>query len=249
MSELRFGEIESFGSHKFTAPSSVTRGCVRRMASEYSDLSSSLPITYDSSVFLRVCETKMNLCQMLIIPAEHTPYAGGCFIFDIMLPADYPNTVPQCNLQTTGGGSVRFNPNLYNCGKVCLSLLGTWSGDNVWNKNSSLLQLAVSLQSLVFVPEPYFNEPGYEGNMGSSHGTTESANYNRNIRIQTVTHAMIGQMNSPPKGWETVIRTHFKMQKDDILQRIAKWEAQDGNSSTWSGLKTQFETAVDKIKL
>ena len=30
----------------------------------------------------------------------------------------------QVNLQTTGGGSVRFNPNLYNCGKVCLSLLG-----------------------------------------------------------------------------------------------------------------------------
>lgn len=27
-----------------------------------------------------------------------------------------------------GGGLVRFNPNLYNCGKVCLSLLGTWSG-------------------------------------------------------------------------------------------------------------------------
>ena len=30
----------------------------------------------------------------------------------------------QVNFQTTGGGSVRFNPNLYNCGKVCLSLLG-----------------------------------------------------------------------------------------------------------------------------
>lgn len=23
---------------------------------------------------------------------------------------------------------LQFNPNLYNCGKVCLSLLGTWSG-------------------------------------------------------------------------------------------------------------------------
>lgn len=31
-------------------------------------------------------------------------------------------------LATTGGGKVRFNPNLYNNGKVCLSLLGTWSG-------------------------------------------------------------------------------------------------------------------------
>jgi hypothetical protein len=30
----------------------------------------------------------------------------------------------QCTLLTTGHGTVRFNPNLYNCGKVCLSLLG-----------------------------------------------------------------------------------------------------------------------------
>ena len=38
-----------------------------------------------------------------------------------------------------GGGSVRFNPNLYNCGKVCLSLLGTWSGakGETWDPNSS----------------------------------------------------------------------------------------------------------------
>jgi hypothetical protein len=41
----------------------------------------------------------------------------------------HPLAVPsQVSITTTGGGSVRFNPNLYNCGKVCLSLLGTWSG-------------------------------------------------------------------------------------------------------------------------
>jgi hypothetical protein len=35
---------------------------------------------------------------------------------------------------------VRFNPNLYINGKVCLSLLGTWSGPS-WNpKTSTLLQ-------------------------------------------------------------------------------------------------------------
>jgi len=249
MVELRFAEVESFGgNHQFT-PTTVTRGCLRRMASEYSDLSTSLPITYDSSVFLRVCESKMNQCQMLIIPADNTPYAGGCFIFDILLPSDYPNAVPSCNLQTTGGGSVRFNPNLYNCGKVCLSLLGTWSGDNVWTKNSSLLQLAVSLQSLVFVPEPWYNEPGYERNIGTAHGETESRRYSANIRLQTVTHAMLGQLASPPKGWEAVIRTHFKLQKDDILQRITKWAAEDGASSSLATLKSQLETAIDKITL
>ena len=34
---------------------------------------------------------------------------------------------------------MRFNPNLYNCGKVCLSLLGTWSGGRGegWDAHSS----------------------------------------------------------------------------------------------------------------
>lgn len=33
-------------------------------------------------------------------------------------PQDYPNSPPLVNLETTGGHSVRFNPNLYNDGKV-----------------------------------------------------------------------------------------------------------------------------------
>jgi len=36
---------------------------------------------------------------------------------DIYCDDGYPNGPPKVNLQTTGGGSVRFNPNLYNCGK------------------------------------------------------------------------------------------------------------------------------------
>ena len=131
---------------------------------------------------------------------EDTPYSGGLFTFDIMCPAEYPNAPPKVNLATTGGGSVRFNPNLYNCGKVrdsnrrengrdapggapgerhdsprgvlfktfsqvCLSLLGTWSGDQGerWHaKTSTLLQVLMSIQALILVPDPFFNEPGYE---------------------------------------------------------------------------------------
>ena len=47
-----------------------------------------------------------------------------------------------------GGGSVRFNPNLYNCGKVCLSLLGTWGGSRGegWDAHSSSALQARSLR-------------------------------------------------------------------------------------------------------
>ena len=55
---------------------------------------------------------------------------------------------------------MRFNPNLYNCGKVCLSLLGTWPGrpEEQWTSQSTLLQVLVSIQSMILVELPYFNE-------------------------------------------------------------------------------------------
>ena len=44
---------------------------------------------------------------------EGTPYSGGAYQFDIYFPMTYPKTPPMVNLHTTGGGTVRFNPNLY----------------------------------------------------------------------------------------------------------------------------------------
>ncbi len=51
-----------------------------------------------------------------------------------------------------------YSRNLYEEGKVCLSILGTWAGDRSesWSPSrSSLLQALVSIQGLVLVKEPY----------------------------------------------------------------------------------------------
>ena len=56
--------------------------------------------------------------QVLITGPSDTPYANGCFEFDVFFPAEYPQGPMLINLMTTGQGLVRFNPNLYNDGKV-----------------------------------------------------------------------------------------------------------------------------------
>lgn len=40
----------------------------------------------------------------------------------------------------------------------------------------------MSIQSLIFVPQPYFNEPGYEKRMGDDETMRKSDSYNRAIR-------------------------------------------------------------------
>ncbi|TCD71146.1 hypothetical protein EIP91_012094 [Steccherinum ochraceum] len=81
--------------------------------------------------------------KVMIAGPEGTPYSDGLFEFDCFIPIQYPNVSPLMHLRTTGGGRVRFNPNLYNNGKVCLSLLGTWHGapEEMWSpRKSTLLQ-------------------------------------------------------------------------------------------------------------
>lgn len=111
------------------------------------------------NVYLLTDETKPHLFRFMIIGPEKTPYQGGFFIFDGLFD-DFPNSPPKITFLTTDGGRFRFNPNLYACGKVCLSLLGTWSGPSWSPENSTLLQVLLSIQSLILVEEPYYNEPG-----------------------------------------------------------------------------------------
>lgn len=73
-----------------------------RIASEMSSLAASLPVEHSASIFLRCDEARMDILKALIIGPEGTPYENGCFEFDIMLPADYPNSPPEVLLVTTG---------------------------------------------------------------------------------------------------------------------------------------------------
>lgn len=193
-----------------------------RIAQELASLSTSLPLDLASAIFVRSDDSKITLLKALIIGPEGTPYASGCFLFDIFLPSNYPKSPPKVTLRTTGRGTVRFNPNLYSNGKVCLSLLGTWNGlqGEQWNETSTLLQVLVSIQSLIMVAEPYFNEPGYDSFMGTPDGRSASESYNHTVKLQTVRLGMIEMLKFPPADFEEVVKTHFRIKRRRILQDI-----------------------------
>ena len=49
----------------------------------------------------------------------------------------------------------------------------------------------MSIQALILVPDPFFNEPGYERTRGTPEGDRQNRAYNENIREATVRFAMI----------------------------------------------------------
>ncbi|XP_039594997.1 baculoviral IAP repeat-containing protein 6 isoform X2 [Polypterus senegalus] len=200
----------------------------RRLAQEAVTLSTSLPLSSSSSVFVRCDDDRLDIMKVLITGPADTPYANGCFEFDVYFPQDYPNSPPLVNLETTGGHSVRFNPNLYNDGKVCLSILNTWHGrpEEKWNpQTSSFLQVLVSVQSLILVAEPYFNEPGYERSRGTPSGTQSSREYDGNIRQATVKWAMLEQIRNPSPCFKEVIHKHFYLKRAEIMSQCEEWIA------------------------
>jgi ubiquitin-protein ligase len=194
-----------------------------RVIREISSLESTLPFDWDSSVFIRLDEQNLSRIKFLITGPKDTPYSNGCYEFHLQLPTTYPNTVPKCLFVTTDSGRVRFNPNLYANGKVCLSLLGTWAGheSESWNADTSnLLQLFLSIQSLILCEEPYYNEPGYERSYGTPNGQKASKTYNDNIEYWNYEIAIIKMIQNPPECFKNVVLNHFKYKEKEILENF-----------------------------
>jgi len=111
-------------------------------------------------IFILVRDENISQLDALIVGPQGTPYQGGFFHFYLSFTDKYPFQPPRVRFMTTGNAKVRFNPNFYSNGKVCLSILGTWSGPQ-WNASQTLTSVLCSIQSLMS-EDPYRNEPGYE---------------------------------------------------------------------------------------
>ncbi|KAJ6332988.1 hypothetical protein OIU77_008943 [Salix suchowensis] len=147
----RFDTVEDHSDHHYTSKGSSMKQppktWAKRIHEEWRILENDLP----DSIFVRVYETRMDLLRAVIIGAEGTPYHDGLFFFDVFFPAGYPKVPP---LVYYHSGGLRLNPNLYNCGKVCLSLLGTWQGNKneKWQPGvSTVLQVLEYNESTFFL--------------------------------------------------------------------------------------------------
>lgn len=164
-----------------------------------------------------------------VLSSENEPYYGAYFIFHAYFPHDYPLRPPKIHLMTTGGNKIRFNPNLYNNGKVCLSLLGTWSGEQ-WNPSiNNFVHIVQALSVMILTDQPIMNEPAYSSMVYYDHDEENSdciflsRKYKFDIKFHSIKFALIEHLMNPDKILGDKILEMFSLKKESILNSCKKY--------------------------
>nr|XP_006819495.1 PREDICTED: ubiquitin-conjugating enzyme E2 O-like [Saccoglossus kowalevskii] len=126
-------------THYFKSATFTSDGFAKKLTSiiskELKLLQSSLP----PGILVKSFADRMDLFSVMISGPAKTPYEDGLFIFDVQLSVNYPQSPPIFHYVSFCAG--RLNPNLYNDGKVCVSLLGTWTGKSMASMVSNLPEI------------------------------------------------------------------------------------------------------------
>ena len=211
------------------ASAKESKRMMRRAGAEWQQMAGGgLP----TGITVQVYEGRMDLLRAAVEGPRDTPYEGGLFVFDLYLPPQYPDVPPEAFYWAYGK---YINPNLYECGKVCLSLLGTWAGPGWEPHVSTLLQLLVSIQGMILIEQPYCNEPGQQRDGGSEQATE----YNKAVQAG-VCDNMAKMIASPPEGLATVVAQFAARDGPALLRRAAVL----GNEGCTDAHITALDTAL-----
>ena len=197
-------------------------------------------------IYLSIDKKNLMKQYALIIGPKDTPYFGGFFFFEIIYPENYPTNSPQVTLLTIEK-NVRFNPNLYECGKVCLSILGTWSGP-AWSPVMNIRLVLQSIQSLL-CSFPIQNEPGFEN---TKENEITSMEYNQYLIYNTYRIAIIEVLKNKfnvSSLFKKEIEKEFNNNKSKLTNDLLSYKQIFGNSTVESRIYFMKKTKLNFISL
>ena len=137
----------------------------KRITKDIKLLNENKDILAERGIFFFIDEANIMTMKILIIakhkqdisePTLVSPYVGGMFLFIFDFTQDYPMSPPNVTFNPKQS-FCRLHPNYYENGKVCLSVLNTWSTPD-WCATMSILSLItvceerLNEQSICFEP-------------------------------------------------------------------------------------------------
>ena len=159
----------------------ITRDTQHRLIADIKDIIQN-PLNDHGIYYAHDEDDMLKGCALIIGPSE-TIYADGFYLFKWNFPYNYPYAPPELKFLTSDGVT-RFHPNLYRNGKVCLSILNTWSGEQ-WTSCQTIRSVLLTLVTL-FNNEPLLEEPGYK----KEHPAFIP--YNKIIKFRNYKEALLG---------------------------------------------------------
>jgi ubiquitin-conjugating enzyme E2 Z len=133
----------------------ISKDSMNRLIKDVKDLIKN-PL-HENGIYYKHDDTNMLKGYAMIIGPSDTPYFGGFYFFEVDFPVDYPHLPPKLTF-CTNGYNIRLHPNFYKSGKVCLSLLNTWRGEQ-WTSCQSIKTVLLTIITL-FTQDPLLHEPG-----------------------------------------------------------------------------------------
>lgn len=194
-------------------PKTILRETANRLLNDVRTIIKN-PLSDNGIYYVHDDEDMLKGYAMIVGPTD-TPYYGGYYFFEFNYPYDYPFSPPTVTYKTNNGFT-RFNPNLYKCGKVCVSILNTWSGEK-WSACQSISTILLTLCSLLN-DKPYLNEPG------QTITSTDFEKYQRSIEFMNIHFSicyMIRNIEDVMPKYATmffsIMKEHFIKNYDKIL--------------------------------
>lgn len=170
------------------------------------------PLT-DNGIYYSHDETDMMIGYALIVGPSDTPYFGGFYFFKFDFPCDYPFSPPTVTYMTNDG-LTRYNPNLYKCGKVCVSILNTWSGDK-WSSCQTLNSVLLTLCSLL-------NEAPLENEPGQTKTSKDFIPYQKSIEFSNINFAICDMLNRSNRKIPPRFELFYPFMKENFIKNYDK---------------------------
>jgi ubiquitin-conjugating enzyme E2 Z len=166
-------------------------------------------------IYIYANDKDITKMKALIIGPKDTPYEGGYFFFSIDLSNRYPINPPNIQIMHYASGT-RFHPNLYEEGKICLSILNTW-GDHEWSPILTVQKVLITIQGLMD-NNPISHEPSFSRTLISN---PDAVVYKTIVEHEVIKYAIFGQVKNPMfPEFQDIVRKHFKENKNKIKERL-----------------------------
>jgi len=174
----------------------------------------------DQGIYYIHDDTDMLKGYAMIVGPSDTPYFGGFYFFELIYPYDYPHSPPKVKY-CTNGNDIRFNPNLYKCGKVCISLLNTWRGDQ-WTSCQTISTVLLTLCTLL-CKDPLLNEPGVNNDHTDMVSYTEIIEYsNLDVAVCDIITKKKGIYQPFFDNFYSFVKENFNKNYDKLIEFAEK---------------------------